>query len=158
MQGFETAPDQITIFYNPENTTHVKAVAHARGTGKEVLEVAYAEAPSAYNVWTRIWEGLPFPKNEFFDENDPRYDQLIAGRDFTFDDWRKICVHNPDLIDVAVAVSGEKVVALNRQTEVYRLQELGPEAAEQRVPEDARIPEAAKAHNEVDGLGVMLDR
>ena len=158
MEGFETAPDQITIFYNPGNTTHEKAVAHAKGTGKEVLAIPYKDAPSAYNIWTKIWEQLPFPKNEFFDENDDLYASLIEGRDFTFDDWRKICIHNPSLIDVAVAISGEKVVALNRQTEIYRLQELGPEAAEQRVPEGKNVPTSAKAGNTADTLGMMLDR
>ena len=158
MEGHQTPADQITIYFNPENTTHAKAVAHAKGTGKAVLAIPYEDMPSAYNVWTQIYEQLPFPKNEFFDSNDERYAQLIEGREFTFDDWRKIAVHNPDLIDVAVAISGEKVVALNRQTEVYRLQELGPEAAEQRVPEDGQIAEANQAGNSVDGLGIMLDR
>ena len=158
MEGHQTAADQITIYYNPDNNTHEKAVAHAKGTGKQVLAIPYADAPSAYNVWTQIYEQLPFPKNEFFDNNDERYASLIEGRDFSFDDWRKLAIHNPDLIDVAVAISGEKVIALNRQTEVYRLQELGPEAAEQRVPEDAKLAEANKAHNSVDGLGTMLDR
>ena len=158
MEGFETADDQITVFYNPESTTQQKAVAHARGTGKEVLALAYADAPSAYNIWTKIWEQLPFPKNEFFDENDPLYADLVEGRDFTFDDWRKICVHNPSLIGVAVAISGEKVVALNRQTEVYALQDLGPDGAAKRIPEGEGIAPENKAGNTADTLGMMLDR
>ena len=158
MERHQTPADQITIYFNPEDNTQEKAVAHAKGTGKEVLAIPYAEAPSAYNVWSTIWEQLPFAPNEFFDENDPLYDSLIAGREFSFEDWRNICIHNPSLIGVAIAISGEKVIALNRQTEVYRLQELGPEAAEQKVPKDAAIGEANKAHNTVDGLGVILDR
>ena len=152
MQGHATSPDQVTIYYNPGNTTHEKAVAHAEGTGKEVLAIPYADAPSAYNVWTKIYEQLPFPKNEFFDRNDDRYEALVGDAEFSFDDWRKVAVHNPDLIDVAVAISGDEVVALNRQTEVYRLQERGPDAAVAPVAPEHR------AHNRVDETGVMLDR
>jgi len=158
MEEFQTPADQITIFYNPDNNTHEKAVAHAKGTGKQVLAIPYKDAPSAYNVWTRIYEQLPFPKNEFFNANDDRYADVVEGRDFSFADWHKVVTHNPDLIDVAVAISGDKVVALNRQTEVYRLQELGPENAENRLSGDEGIAEANKAGNHFDGLGVKLDR
>ncbi len=158
MEAFETSPNQITIFYNPGNTTQEKAVAHAKGTGKEVLAIAYKDAPSAYNVWTKIWDQLPFPKNEFFDKEDPNFDKLVGDREFSFNDWRNICIHNPNMIGAAVAISGDKVTVLNRQTEVYRLQELGPDAAEQRIPEDSNIAEANKAHNEVDELGMKLNR
>lgn len=154
MQGHATSPDQITIYYNPGNTTHEKAVGHARGTGKEVLAIAYREAPSAYNVWTKIYEQLPFPSYEFFDQTHPQYKQLVDGAELGFDDWRKVAVHNPELIDVAVAISGDEVVALNRQTEVYRLQELGPGAR------DAPIAPENRAHTgeDKDTLGMMLDR
>ena len=158
MEGFETAPDQITIFYNPGNTTQEKAVAHARGTGKEVLDIPWADAPTAYNIWTRLWDAIPGDKNSIFDESDERYDALIRGREFTFDEWRKIATHNPDLIAVAMAISGEKALVLDRQTEVYRLQELGPEAAEKKVPEHARIHPDNKADQGTDTLGMMLDR
>lgn len=152
MKGHSTSPDQVTIYFNPGNTTHEKAVAHAKGTGKEVLSIPYKDAPSAYNVWTKIYEELPFPSYEFFDSNDELYGSLVNDEELAFEDWYKVAVHNPNLIDVAVALSGEKVVFLNRQTEVYRLQELGPDA------NDTDIAPANRAGNEVDDGGVMLDR
>lgn len=127
MKPFETSADQITIFYNVEDSTHVKTLAHAEGTGKEVLAIPYKDAPTAYNVWTRIYEQIPGDKNSIFDENDERYADLIEGREFTFDEWRNVVTHNPDLIKSVIAVSGENVVVINRPTEVYRLQELGPQ-------------------------------
>ncbi len=134
MDHIKTSGDQITIFYNPGDTTQEKSVAHAKGTGKEVLAIPYEDAPTAYNVWTTIWEQIPGDKNSIFDENDERYADLIEGREFEFEDWRKLITHNPTLVKSAIAISGEKVVVIDRPSEIHRLQELGPQGAQ--TPEE----------------------
>lgn len=152
MKEMHTDPQQITIYYNEGNTTHEKTVAHAKGTGKQVLAIPFDQAPSAYNIWTQIFEGLGPGGRDIFDENDERYEQLIAGRTFDFKDWRNIVIHNTDLIRCPIAMSGTKVIAIERPGEIYRLQELGPENAASPLPKEQQ------AHNDVDGLGMMLDR
>ena len=150
MKEMQTSPDQITVFYNPEDSTHVKTVAHAKGTGKQVLEVPFREAPSAYNVWTKIWDGLGPGNRDIFDPNDERYKDLIEGREFSFEDWHNIALHNPDLIRYPIAISGDKVIAISRPSEIYRLQELGPEQAEPNIAPENR------AHNDADEFGAKL--
>ncbi len=152
MKEMHTDPHQIMIFYNEGNTTHEKTVAHAKGTGKEILAFPFDQAPSAYNIWTQIFEGLGEGNRDIFDPNDERYDTLIAGRTFGFEDWRNVVLHNTDLIRCPIAMSGTKVIAIERPGEVYRLQELGPDMSE------SPLPESDQAHNDVDGLGMMLDR
>ncbi|MFK8056404.1 MAG: arsenate reductase family protein [Saprospiraceae bacterium] len=125
MDKSQTASTEIRIYYNPENATHKKTVAQAEGSGKAVSSFAYSEAPTAYNVWMTIFEGLTKDdKENFFDRNDERYENLISGKDYSFEDWRKVCLHNTDLIMYPVAISGEKIILIRRPSEVSRLQEL----------------------------------
>ena len=143
--------DQITIYYNVGNTTHEKTVAHARGTGKEVLAIPFDQAPTADNVWTQIWEGLGEGGRDIFDPSDERYNQLIAGRSFDYQDWKNIVMHNTDLIRYPIAMSGTRAISIDRPTEIYRLQELGPDSGD--------APTAAtpgQTNDDVDGVAVRL--
>ena len=153
MKEMHTDSRQITIYYNPGNTTHEKTVAHAKGTDKEILATPFDQAPTAHNIWTKIYEGLGPGGRDIFDPNDEKYDALIAGREFTYDDWHNIVVHNTDMIRNPIAISGDKVISVERPTEIYRLQELGPDQA---APVD--VPPGSQAESDVDALGMMLDR
>jgi len=125
MNNLETDTTEIRIYYNPENATHKKTVAHAEGSGKAVSHFAYEEAPTAYNVWMTIFAGLTEDdKAHFFDRDNERYEALIANKDYSFEDWRKVCLNNTDLIKYPVAISGEKVILVRRPTEIFRVQEL----------------------------------
>ena len=150
MKEMSTSPQQIMIFYNVGNTSHEKTVAHAKGTGKQILAIPFDQAPTAYNIWTQIWEGLGPDKRDIFDDADERYQELIAGREFDFEDWRNIVIHNSDLIRNPIAISGTKVIAIERPGEIYRLQELGPDQ------DPIELPESEQAGNEVDEFGVKL--
>ena len=153
MKEMETNARQITIYYNPGNTTHEKTVAHAKGTDKEILATPFDQAPTAHNIWTKIYEGLGPGGRDIFDPNDEKYDTLIAGREFVYEDWHNIVVNNTDMIRNPIAISGEKVISVERPTEIYRLQELGPDQSEPQ-----NVPRAAQAESDVDSLGMMLDR
>jgi len=125
MDKAQTDPKEIRIYFNPKNSTHEKTVAHAEGSGKAVSSFSYKEAPTAYNVWMTIFQGLSKDdKENFFERDDERYDKLIADKEYSFKDWRNICLNNTDLIKYPVAISGEKVILVRRPTEVFRLQEL----------------------------------
>lgn len=157
MKEMHTDPEQITIYYNPGNTTHEKTVAHAKGTGKEVLATPFEQMPTAYNIWTQIWDGLGEGKRDIFDPADDKYDKLVAGRSFNFEDWHSIVAHNTDMIRNPIAMSGTKVISVERPGEIYRLQELGPERASETIVSPA-IPDGVDQRDQADGLGVMLDR
>ena len=150
MKEMNTSPQQIMIFYNVGNTSHEKTVAHAKGTGKQILAIPFDQAPTAYNIWTQIWEGLGPDNRDIFDDADERYQELIAGREFDFEDWRNIVIHNTDLIRNPIAISGTRVIAIERPGEIYRLQELGPDQ------DPVELPESEQAGNEVDEFGVKL--
>jgi arsenate reductase-like glutaredoxin family protein len=125
MDKAQTDSKEIRIYYNPENSSHEKTLAHAKGSGKSVSSFSYSNAPTAYNVWMTIFEGLTEDDKEFFfDRDDVRYEKLIANKDYSYEDWRKICLNNTDLIKYPVAISGEKVILVRRPTEIFRLQEL----------------------------------
>lgn len=125
MDDLKTDPKQILIFYNPENNTHKKTIAHAEGSGKAVRSFAYDKAPTANNIWMAIFQGLTEDdKKYFFERDDERYNTLIADKDYSFEDWKKICLNNTDLIKYPIAISGKKVILVRRPSEVLRLQEL----------------------------------
>lgn len=156
MTNLETDRNEIRVFYQPGNNLHEKTVAHAKGSGKEVLATPFSDAPSAYNVWTAIYEGLTQDElDNFFDKEDDRYERLLGGGDYTFEDWRKICLHNPDLIKYPIAVSGEQIIQVRRPSEVYRLQELGPEANKSNIAPENK---AHASQADIDEGDMMLDR
>lgn len=114
-------PDnQITIYYNPEHNKHKKTVAHAKSIG-EVLAVPFENMPEAYMIWTNIWDSIKTKPEVIFDQDHPKYDTLIKGQVSNFEDWRKLVLHNKDMISAPIAVKGNDVVICTRQTEVYQL-------------------------------------
>ena len=150
MNKAHTNSQQITIYYNVGNTTHEKTIAHAKGAGKEVLAIPFDQAPTADNIWTQIWEGLGEGGRDIFDPNDEKYDELIAGRSFDYNDWRNLVLHNTSMIRNPIAISGNRVISVERPTEIYRLQDLDPNQPE------SGVPDAGQVDQQVDELGAKL--
>lgn len=119
----KTYRSQITIFYNPMINKHKKTIAHAKSIGA-VLAFPFDNMPSANTVWTRIWNQLGRPATAIFDKDSPKYKTLVKDRKLNFRDWKKIAVHNPDMIQAPIAINGSQVVICNRQTEIYDLMQV----------------------------------
>lgn len=115
--------EQITIYYNPEINKHKKTVAHAKSID-EVLAIPFESMPEAYMIWTNIWDSIKNQPEAIFDKNHPKYDEIIKGQISNFEDWRKIVLHNRDMIVAPIAIRGEDVVICERQTEIYQLMEV----------------------------------
>ncbi|MEM0995182.1 MAG: hypothetical protein AAGI49_19280 [Bacteroidota bacterium] len=110
--------EQITIYYNPEINTHRKTVAHAKG-GADVLALPFDKMPEAYNIWMDVWETIKDNPAQIFDDTHPKYDTLVKNQITNFVDWRKILLHNRDMIAYPIATSGDRVMIVKRQTQVY---------------------------------------
>ena len=115
--------NQITIYYNPEINKHKKTVAHAKSID-DVLAIPFENMPEAYMVWTNIWDGIKGNPEVIFDQDHPKYDEIVKGQISNFEDWRNIILHNKDMIVAPIAIRGEDVVICERQTEIYKLMEV----------------------------------
>jgi len=124
MDTIKTDPNQILIFYNEFNPSHKKTIAKGAATGKVISTLTYGKTPSSYNIWMTIFQSLTEDdKKHFFERSDKRYDQLIANKDFSFEDWRNICLNNTDLIKFPVAICGEKVMLVRVPSEIGQLED-----------------------------------
>ncbi|MEM9886705.1 MAG: hypothetical protein AAF849_12505 [Bacteroidota bacterium] len=112
--------DQITVYFNPKNNTHEKTVAHAKG-GAKVLAIPFESMPEAYNIWMDIWKITKEHPEHLFDEKHPKYESLIKGQITNFQDWRNIILHNRDMIAYPIAMNGNQVIIVERQTQVHEL-------------------------------------
>jgi arsenate reductase-like glutaredoxin family protein len=115
--------DQITIYYDPEKNKHKKTIAHAKSIG-DVLAIPFENMPEAYMIWTTIWDSIKTKPEIIFDQDHPKYDQLIKGQITNFEDWRNLVLHNRDMISAPIAVKGEQAIVCVRQTEIYQLMDV----------------------------------
>ncbi len=132
-------PREILIFYNPDINKHKKTVAHAKSVADYIKTRPFSEIPTAHNVWTTIYEALDVDAMNIFDDTDPRFDELVKGRDLDFEGWYKVVVNNPNMIRSPIAIRDGKAVLCDRQTEIYQLMEGSPNELKKKYADSTPI-------------------
>lgn len=121
--NMKTYRSQITIYYNPSINKHKKTIAHAESIGA-ILAIPFSKMPEAHNIWMTLWNGLGDNKMNIFDQKHPDYAELIEGRELDFDGWRKVAIHNREMIVSPIAIKGREVLLCQSQTDIYQFMEV----------------------------------
>lgn len=134
----KTNEREIVIYFNPDNNTHKKTIAHATSIAPYIVAYSFYDTPAGHNIWASIYDSLDVDAMTIFDDKNPKYEDLIRDKELGFDSWLKVVEHNPDLIRSPIAIRGKQAIVCDRQTEIYRLMDERP--SETKIKYAADIP------------------
>jgi len=117
----KTNEREIQIYYNPENSSDRKCVAHAKSMAQHIKAFAFDKTPSSITSWRQILKNLECHPKELMDKSKPYYQEHIRGRDFTMNGWLDIVARNPGLIKSPIAMRGSRAILCKQPTDIYRL-------------------------------------
>ena len=112
---------EIQIYYNPENSSDRRCIAHARSLAAHVKTYSFDQTPSTSTSWRQILKSLDVHPKELLDKSHPYYQEHIRGREFTMNGWLDILMRNPYLLKAPIALRGDKAVLCCQPTDIYRL-------------------------------------
>ncbi|MEM9990704.1 MAG: ArsC/Spx/MgsR family protein [Bacteroidota bacterium] len=116
----KSKPEQITLYYNPDNKTHVKTRAHAESIG-EILPISFEDMPTSNNIWTEVWKHVSEKPLTILDREHPKYDTLgLNDVKLDYVDWHKVVTNNTELIRSPIVQSKEGIFICHRPTEIYQ--------------------------------------
>ena len=112
---------EIQIYYNPNNSSDRRCIAHARSLSAHVKTYSFNQTPSTSTSWRQILKNLDCHPKDLLDKSHPYYQKHSRGREFTMTGWLDIVMRNPELIKSPIAMQGSRVVVCNQPTDIYRL-------------------------------------
>ena len=112
---------EIQIYYNPDNSSDRRCVAHARSMSTHVKAFTYTQTPSTTTSWRQILKCLDVHPKELMNKAHPYYQKHIRGREFTMNGWLDIVRRNPFLLKDPIALRGGRAVVCKNPTDIYRL-------------------------------------
>ena len=111
----------ITIYHNPRCTKSRQTLGRIQESGEEHTIVEYLNEPPTEDELRELVQKLGFPVEYLVRKNEPTYRENFKGQDISEDDWYKILVQNPKLIERPIVVKGEKAVLGRPPENVDRL-------------------------------------
>jgi arsenate reductase len=104
------------IYHNPRCSKSRAGLKLIQEAGKVVEIVEYLKTPPTEKELKEILNMLEMKPLELMRKNEAIYKEQFKGKEFTDDQWIKIMVENPKLIERPIVVKGKRAV-LGRPTE-----------------------------------------
>ncbi|HEY8402099.1 MAG TPA: arsenate reductase (glutaredoxin) [Cytophagaceae bacterium] len=100
----------IKIFHNPRCTKSRQALELLKSKGKSPEVIEYLKTPPTVNELKDILKLLKVSPEELIRKGEALYKENYKGKSFSEDEWIKIMVENPILIERPVVIAGKKAV------------------------------------------------
>lgn len=100
----------ITFYHNPRCTTSREALDMLKKRGEEIKVIKYLVDPPTYEEMKEILRKLNLRPMYLLRKEEDLYKKNFKGKYFTDDQWTRILIDNPILIQRPVVVRGEKAV------------------------------------------------
>ncbi len=107
------------IYHNPRCSKSRQGLKILQDAGKEVEIVEYLKTPPTVDELKDIVKKLGMPAEKLIRKNEAIFKENFKGKSFSDDEWIKIMVENPKLIERPIVVGGDKAV-LGRPPENVR--------------------------------------
>lgn len=104
------------IYHNPRCSKSRAGLKLIREAGKEVEIIEYLKTPPSEKELKGILDMLGMKPLELIRKNEAVFKEQYKGKEFNDDQWIRIMVENPKLIERPIVVKGRKAV-LGRPTE-----------------------------------------
>lgn len=80
------------------------------GADKEVIIIEYLKTPPTFEELKSLIDMLGIMPEQLLRKNEAVYKEQFKGKTYTNDEWIKIMVENPKLIERPIVVDGKKAV------------------------------------------------
>ncbi len=98
------------IYHNPRCSKSRQGLKILQDAGKEVKIIEYLKTPPTFDELKDIVKKLGIPAVKLIRKNEAVFKENFKGRPFNEDEWIKIMVENPKLIERPIVVTGDKAV------------------------------------------------
>ena len=104
------------IYHNPRCAKSRAGLKLLQEAGKEVEIIEYLKNPPTEKELKEILKMLGMKPRDLIRKNEAVFKEQFKGKNFTDDEWIRIMVENPRLIERPIVIAGGKAV-LGRPTE-----------------------------------------
>lgn len=118
---FANTDKEITLIYFSEEHIGRQILAYAQIEKLPIHDIDLAHIKLTRTHWAEIASRLNIPVKELINTEDPDFIQKFNGHnDYSDDDWLKMLVHNPSILNAPIVMKGEKIVQMsNSQDTLY---------------------------------------
>ena len=109
----------IKIYHNPRCRKSREALEIIRQAGYEPMIIEYLQDPPSYQELKDMLKKMGKKPEEIIRKGEAIFKDNYKGKNLSDDEWIKVLIKNPKLIERPIVVNGEKV-ALGRPPENVR--------------------------------------
>jgi len=99
-----------TIYHNPRCSKSRAGLAHVKSKTDKIEVVEYLKEPFTADIFKKLLMKLNKKPIEMVRTQEAIYKSDYKGKNFTDDEWVKIMIENPKLINRPIVVKGNKAV------------------------------------------------
>lgn len=107
----------LKIYHNPRCSKSRQTLQLIKDADAEVEIIEYLKTPPTEDELRMLISGLNLPIEYLIRKSEEIYKTEFKGKDFSDDEWIKILVQNPKLIERPIVVNEEGEVILGRPPE-----------------------------------------
>ena len=107
-----------TIYHNPRCSKSRKGLAYLKEKTSDIEVVEYLKEPFTEESFKKVLMQLNKKPHKMIRTHEAIYKSDFKGKNFTDDEWVKIMVENPKLINRPIVVRGNKAVWGNPVDEI----------------------------------------
>jgi arsenate reductase len=98
------------IYHNPRCSKSRQTLDLINEAGKKVTVIEYLNKPPTFDELKNIIKMLGIPAQDLVRKGEVIYKEQFKGKSFNEDEWIKIMVANPKLIERPIVTEGKKAV------------------------------------------------
>lgn len=121
---------ELYLIYNPDSELDSKALALAYSVNSVVHEIDVMSKTITPLLWKEILNLLHVGPSSLINNGHPDYNRLIAGKDFSEDDYLEVLFQNPQLVKGPIGVLHDRAVLCDDPNDILRLDDT-PDAEQQ---------------------------
>jgi len=114
--------DMTKIYYKSNCATSLTALQLLKEKSKEPIEkIEYLVNVPTENELKEVLQLLGMKASEFIRKKEPLYKEKYEGKNFTEDEWTRIMIENPILIDRPIVIKDGKAILCRPAEKVLEL-------------------------------------
>jgi arsenate reductase len=98
------------IYHNPRCSKSRQTLQLIKEAGKDVEIIEYLDIPPSFDELKSTIQILGMSPEELLRKNEAVYKEQFKGKTYTDDEWIKIMIEHPKLIERPIVVDGKKAV------------------------------------------------
>jgi arsenate reductase len=111
----------ITIYHNPRCSKSRETLDLLKENKEEVKVIEYLKTPPSKEELEKILSKLGIAAEELVRKGEDLYKEKYKNKDFSNEEWIKILVKNPSLIERPIVVKGDKAIIGRPPINVHKI-------------------------------------